>query len=518
LLLAGALCVQSVSAAQKNPSSGAAPTSPSAPTASVTAIRFWTLSNSTRIAVEVSEEVKFRFEKLSNPDRLAVDLSDSRMRLGEKAMNVVKIGDKLVKQVRVAQREPRVTRVVLDLEGPVEQEISLLSNPVRVLIEIRTAGPKKPSTEVTEAPAPPRPEEAPKTESAKRAKPEPARREPTAPEYSKPASGAESKAESAKRTRPEPVRREPAAPDSPKPAAEAPKTEIAKAEPVKTEEPAAAEPVIPPSSGEPNETPQPAKPNTGGRRSLTRALGLKVGRVVLDAGHGGHDHGTTGPTGLAEKELVLDVTLRLGALIEQRMGAEVIYTRSTDVFIPLEERPAIANRNKADLFLSIHANASTVRNISGAEVYYLNFTTSRESMDVAARENAGHGKSVSELRELIQRIALSDKLDESRDFAARVQSSLFSTWTKMTSNTRNRGVKKAPFVVLIGASMPSVLAEIGFISNPRDEAMLRKPDQRQRLAEALFKGIQQYAASLGQTQALADSSVHAIRPDVSAAK
>jgi N-acetylmuramoyl-L-alanine amidase len=482
----------------------------------VTAVRFWTLANSTRIAVEVSQEVKFRFERLSNPARLAVDLSDSRMRLGSKSMNTVKIGDKLVKQVRVAQKEPRLTRVVLDLEGPVEQEISLLSNPVRVVIEVRPLGQKKGTSEVTEAVPPARPEEAPKTETAKRAKPEPVRREPTAPEYSKPAVP-ETRTETTKRAKPEPVRREPA-PEPAKTAVEAPKTETAKAEAVKTEEPVVTEPVIPPSSGEPNETPLPAKPNSGGRRSLTRALGLRVGRVVLDAGHGGHDHGTTGPTGLAEKELVLDVTLRLGALIEQRLGAEVIYTRSTDVFIPLEERPLIANRNKADLFLSIHANASTVRNISGAEVYYLNFTTSRESMDVAARENAGHGKSVSELRELIQKIALSDKLDESRDFAARVQSSLFSTWTKMTTATRNRGVKKAPFVVLIGASMPSILAEIGFISNPRDEAMLRKPDQRQRLAEALFKGIQQYAASLGQTQALADSSAHTARPDVSAAK
>lgn len=482
------------SAATKAPSTTAA-----APAAAVTAIRFWTLPTSTRIAVEVSEEVKFRFERLANPARLAVDLSETRVRLGGKSHNTVPIGDKLVKQVRVAQKEPRLTRVVLDLEGPVEQEISLLSNPVRVLIEVRPAGTRKAATEVSEAKPPVRPEDTPKPEPTRRAKPEPVRREPTAPEYSKPA-----------------VAVELSKPETPK--VETPKTEIAKAEPAKKEEPEVAAPVIPPSSGEPDATPEPARPNSGGRRSLTRALGLKVSRVVLDAGHGGHDHGSTGPTGLAEKDLVLDVTLRLGALIEQRLGAEVIYTRTTDVLIPLEERPLIANRNKADLFLSIHANASTLKNISGAEVYYLNFTTSKESMDVAARENAGHGKSVSELRELIQKIALSDKLAESRDFAARVQSSLYSTWAKMAPTTRNRGVKKAPFVVLIGASMPAVLAEIGFISNARDEGMLRKPDQRQRLAEALFRGIQQYAASLGQSQALADAKAQAGRPDASVAK
>jgi N-acetylmuramoyl-L-alanine amidase len=240
-----------------------------------------------------------------------------------------------------------------------------------------------------------------------------------------------------------------------------------------------------------------------------------VERVVIDPGHGGHDHGTTGPTGLTEKDLVLDVSLRLGALVEQRMGSQVIYTRSNDTYIGLEERAVLANKNRADLFISIHANSTTYRNISGAEVYYLNFTTSKEATEVAARENAGAGKSVFELRELIQKIALKDRLEESREFATRVQASLASTWSKMDSTAQNRGVKKAPFVVLIGASMPSVLAEIGFISNPRDEALLRKADQRQRLAEALYKGIQQYADSLGQGTQAVVSAQPSVRSDSS---
>jgi N-acetylmuramoyl-L-alanine amidase len=465
-------------AAQKPPV--AAPAS----AAAVTSVRFWSLGNTTRVAVEVSGEVRFKYEKLSGPDRLAVDLTESRMKLGEKALYVVRVGDKLVRQIRVAQKDPQVTRVVLDLEGPVEQEISQLSNPSRIMIEVRAPGSKANETVVSQsrvgvekldAPPPPQPKpERPKPESP--APPAPARTE-------LPSGGV---------VRAEPKPSAPPPDRSPTRPSEAPARAQAEPDP--------PPPVVPPSSNAPDNTPPAARPNAGGSRSLTRALGLKIGKVVLDPGHGGHDHGTTGPSGLAEKELVLDVTLRLGALLEQRMGAEVIYTRNSDVFIPLDERPAIANQSHADLFLSIHANATTFRNISGSEVYFLNFTTSKEALDVAARENAGHGKSISELRELIQKIALKDRIEESQEFAARVQASLSSTWSKMNPTARNRGVKKAPFVVLIGTSMPSVLAEIGFVSNPRDEALLKRPDQRQRLAEALFKGIEQYAASLGQTR------------------
>lgn len=229
---------------------------------------------------------------------------------------------------------------------------------------------------------------------------------------------------------------------------------------------------------------------------MTRALGLKIRRVVLDPGHGGHDQGSAGPTGLLEKELVLDVALRLGELITANLGSEVVYTRNDDQFVPLETRTKIANESRADLFVSIHANSSTIRTVSGVETYFLSFTTSKDAMDVAARENATSERSVFELRDLLQKIALQEKIEESREFAARVNSALYRVWSP-TGPTRNRGVKKAPFVVLIGASMPSILTEIGFLSNPRDERELRKPETRQKIAEALFKGISQYADSLG---------------------
>jgi N-acetylmuramoyl-L-alanine amidase len=239
--------------------------------------------------------------------------------------------------------------------------------------------------------------------------------------------------------------------------------------------------------------------STGGS-SLTRALGLKVGRIVIDPGHGGHDQGTQGARGLLEKDLVLDVALRLGKLVEERMNAEVIYTRTDDTFIPLEGRTALANEKKADLFLSIHANSSPIPRIAGVETFYLNFTDSKEAMDVASRENASSQKSIYELQDLIHKITLHEKLDESREFASRIQSALFTFTSRNVPNEKNRGIKKAPFVVLIGANMPSVLAEIGFLTNSREETQLKKPDYRQKLADALYRGVSRYAESLSHFQ------------------
>jgi N-acetylmuramoyl-L-alanine amidase len=226
---------------------------------------------------------------------------------------------------------------------------------------------------------------------------------------------------------------------------------------------------------------------------------VKLGRVVLDPGHGGQDTGTVGPGGLEEKTLVLDVAQRLGALITQRLGSEVVYTRTDDTFVPLEARTELANEKRADLFLSIHANSSRLRGISGSEVYYLNFTTSASALEVAARENATSEKSIHELQSLLQKIALKEKVQESREFAATIQTALYAGLWRGRS-VKNRGVKQAPFVVLIGAQMPSVLAEIAFLSNPRDEAQLKRSEYRQRVAEALYKGVAQYASTLSHFQ------------------
>jgi N-acetylmuramoyl-L-alanine amidase len=230
---------------------------------------------------------------------------------------------------------------------------------------------------------------------------------------------------------------------------------------------------------------------------LTRALGLKIGRIVIDPGHGGHDTGTIGPTGLMEKDLCLDVALRLGKIIQQRLpGADIVYTRSDDTFIPLEERTNLANQAKADLFISIHANSSQDQAARGVETYYLNLKGSPEAMEVAARENASSQDGVHDLEDLVKKIARNEKIGESKEFAEDIQDSLAKRMQKASRTVKNRGVRKAPFVVLIGADMPSILTEISFLSNPSDEKLLKQPEYRQRVAEGLYQGVASYLQSM----------------------
>jgi N-acetylmuramoyl-L-alanine amidase len=228
---------------------------------------------------------------------------------------------------------------------------------------------------------------------------------------------------------------------------------------------------------------------------MARQLGLGVSRIVIDPGHGGHDPGARGANA-SESEIVLDVALRLEKLLKKEPGFEVVMTRNTDVFIPLEERTAIANRANADLFLSIHANASRNRSARGVETYFLNFATNSEAEAVAARENAASGQAMNNLPRIVQAIALNNKLDESRDLAGRVQESMVSRLQSQNKEVRNLGVKQAPFVVLIGASMPSVLAEISFLTNQQEGQLLKNQNYRQRIAQALFDAVTQYQQSL----------------------
>lgn len=259
---------------------------------------------------------------------------------------------------------------------------------------------------------------------------------------------------------------------------------------------------------EPAAPPQAAAALASGGSSLTRALGLKIGCVVLDAGHGGHDTGTVGADGLQEKNVVLDVALRLGKLLRQRLGLRVVYTRSDDTFIPLEQRTAIANRVHADLFVSIHGNSNPDPAAAGVETYYLDLTDNRQAMAVAARENAGSEADVHDLSSLVRKIALNDKMQESHELARDVETNL-----ARVSGQENRGVKTAPFVVLIGARMPSVLAEISFLSNRGDDHKLHAAAYRQELAEGLYEGIHRYVRSLSSA-----GTVLAERPDADAVK
>lgn len=445
--------------------------------ANVTGVRFWTLPETTRVVVEISQDFTFRSDRVPTPSRLFFDISGARPKLGTRGQHTVAVNDKLLRQIRVAETQPGTTRVVFDLETDVDYVASQLAAPHRLIVELRPAGPKLPPQismsvtggQVLARKEPPLPDVTADDLKIPPRSPDPGRLlSATTP--------AETKIPA---VLPQPPR---AVPPQPLPEAPPAKVTLAKRQ----------APVFAP--------PKPAALPKHSQGSLTRVLGLKVGRIVLDPGHGGHDTGTIGPGGLAEKDLVLDVVKRLGALIETRLGSQVVYTREDDSFIPLEARTEIANQQKADLFLSIHANSSPVRNASGVETYYLNFTTDQAALEVAARENATAQMGVHDLGDVIQKIALRDKVDESREFAGRLQRSLYAASLKANGRTRNRGVKKAPFVVLIGARMPSVLAEIGFVSNPKDESLMKKPEHRQRLAEGLFRGLQQYAATLSQFQ------------------
>jgi N-acetylmuramoyl-L-alanine amidase len=416
----------------------------------VTAVRFWTLPEATRIAIETNGEFRFRSDKLENPDRIFFDLLGAKPRMGVKGIHVTPVGDKLLKRIRVAETQPGMTRIVLDLETAVDYVSSQLSNPDRLVIELRAVGSHPISTSRPAPEIPKAPEAAPTPQPTTISVLE----KPTVAEVKVPATY--------------PIPPEPA----PLP-----------------------KPVTPPALA--------AKRNSSGDRTLIRALGLKIGRVVIDPGHGGHDQGSTGPGGLLEKDLVLDVAQKLGKLIEDRLGSEVIYTRDDDTFIPLESRTELANEKKADLFLSIHANSSPYPNVSGIETYYLNFASTRDAMDIASRENAGSQKAVHDLGDIIETITRHDKAEESKDFAGKMQTALYSVAVRSNPSARNRGVKKAPFVVLIGATMPSILVEIGFISNSREESLLKRSDHRQKLAEALYKGVARYAETLSHFQVAA---------------
>lgn len=248
----------------------------------------------------------------------------------------------------------------------------------------------------------------------------------------------------------------------------------------------------------------PASTTSGGDYGLARQLGLGVSRVVIDPGHGGHDPGAKA-NGVEEAELVLDVALRVEALL-QKAGVDVVLTRRTDEFIPLEERTAIANREGADLFLSIHANAARRTTARGVETYFLNFATNPEAEAVAARENATSAGSMGSLPKLVQQITLNAKVKESREFAQIVQTSMIRGMRQVNKTVQDLGVKQAPFVVLIGAQMPSVLAEISFVTNKSEATLLKRDAYKQRIAQSLADSILKYQASLKKSTGLVAST------------
>ena len=534
----------------------------SGPLASVSGIRHWSTASYTRVAIDLGDEVQYEAARVPSPDRIFFDLHGAHLAADLVGKSFAVTDDGFLKRIRVSQSAPDVARVVLDVNDVTEYSAFLLPNPYRLIIDIHGRRESAPTQQLATVDTPAaRTAAVPNTHAVRAGSPadvntlseQPGKIEATSNPTSQPiaatVSGRERSAElsqpvstastlpassptsagvaqksTSSSSRPETSPRHPEVGPS---AAGANSATAADGRVVGDPSPAATARAVASAKkasrkgskstvvADSNPVADPATParaalkTADGQTSLVRALGLKINRIVIDAGHGGHDSGTLGVDGLQEKDVVLDVALRLGTLLHDKLGAEVIYTRSDDTFIPLETRTAIANKAQADLFLSVHANSSPDSSARGVETYYLNFTQQADALEVAARENAVSGQSIHQLSDLVRKITLKDKIAESREFATDVEGSLFAGLARAPENLRanvdssdrlkDRGVKKAPFVVLIGANMPSILAEISFVTNPRDAAQLRQPEYKQRVAESLYKGVARYVGSLSST-------------------
>jgi N-acetylmuramoyl-L-alanine amidase len=443
-----------------------------APRAVLTDIQRVVLQESVRITLELDREVGYHEERIAGPDRVFFDLRGAQL-AGPLVDKVLTYSDDIVRQIRTGRHPNGTVRVVVDLQGVARYSVFTLYNPYRVIIDceraaavpVRQATVTPPARIATDPgldkPAPPLPP-APAVTAAKAAAPAVT----AAPVATAPAPAAER------------VDGGPASGTSPLPAS-----------PI-ADSAAPAAPAAPMLNG-------------AGGFSLSRQLGLGVSRIVIDPGHGGHDPGASGH-GIKEAELTLDVALRLEKLLQDEMGIDVVLTRRTNVYVPLEERTAIANREGADLFLSIHANASRNNAATGVETYFLSFAATADAEAVAARENSASERAMHNLPDIIKAIALNNKLDESRDLASMVQESMVTRLRKSNRAIRNLGVKKAPFVVLIGAGMPSVLAEISFLTNRQEAQLLKTPAYKQKIAEALHEAVMKYRRALKRQAAIAD--------------
>ncbi len=430
--------------AEPSPADSAATSKGTAgPAGSIIALREVTrtaLPGGTRVTLEMDAESNYHVERLDNPRRVFFDLQGVRP-VASLLDATMTFDTDVVREIRLGRHPQNTTRVVMDMEGVDSYSVFRLYNPYRLVVDFRATAPR------------------PAADSAAGAVP--------GPETPQVASLA-----------PAPLD---ADPPSVRPVADT----ASAAPPLPSRPVASPTPLTPPAL--------PAA-NGNGKFSLSRQLGLGISRIVIDAGHGGHDPGAQG-SGVREAELVLDVAQRLARLVAGK-GIEVVMTRDSDVFIPLEERTAIANREGADLFLSIHANAARNTKAHGVETYFLNFASNPEAEAVAARENSASARSMHSLPEIVRAIALNNKLDESRDFADMVQHSMVRRLSARNKTLRDLGVKQAPFVVLIGAVMPSVLAEISFVTNRQEAQLLKTSAYRQQIAEALLDAVLRYQESL----------------------
>ncbi len=369
-------------------------------------MKHWSNPDYTRISLELDRDVTWETHELGKgsadkPGRVYIDLN--RARLG-KGVKDITIGDGLLKGVRIGQYKPDMVRVVLDTENIRDYKVFPLSEPSRLVIDVR----------------------------------------------------GERRAEIS--------RLEQSISNKQEPASEARHEGVAEAE---------------------------RKPKQAKKTAIS-----KIRRIVVDPGHGGHDPGATGANGIQEKDVVLSIGLKLRSLLKEELGLDVVMTRSTDVFIPLEERTAIANKVNADLFVSVHANAAANRNASGIETYYLNLAKTEKAAQLAAKENGTSLEKVSVLQAILFDLMANYKLNDSAHLAEEVQKSLHKKVHGIHADVKNLGVKQGPFYVLVGATMPSILVETAFLSNAQEEARLKDPAYQEMTAEGILEGVRGYIASL----------------------
>jgi len=415
------------------------------------------LQDSVRVTLSLDREVPYSDERIAGPDRVFFDLKGAQL-AAPLVDKILSYSDDIVRQIRTGRHPNGTIRVVLALDGVARYSVFTLYNPYRVVIDCERA------TAVT----------------VKQATVTPPARVAANPGLD-------------------------TATPQPPPAAASSAPNVQASAPLPEKRAAVA---LPPAPAPPSVTPDPAAPavplsNGAGGFSLSRQLGLGISRIVIDPGHGGHDPGANGH-GIREADLTLDIALRLEKLLQDEAGIEVALTRRGNVYVPLEERTAIANRESADLFLSIHANASRNTAAHGIETYYLSFASTADAEAVAARENSASERAMHNLPDIIKAIALNNKLDESRDLASMVQESMVTRLRRSHKGLRNLGVKKAPFVVLIGAGMPSVLAEISFLTNRQEAQLLKTAGYKQKIAEALHDAVMKYRRALKRQATIAD--------------
>jgi len=399
--------IQDSSGARKP--AGELPPAGDGPMTIVQGLRSWSNPGYTRIVIDADRKTRYKHHILKRdpsnkkPPRMYVDLMNSRLKNGIDTS--VPINDNLLSKVRAGQNQPDSVRVVIDIKSYKYYKIFNLSNPFRIVIDVRG-------------------------------------------EDQAMAKGGNS---------------------------------------------------IPVPGG----TKGPIGPN-----ALAKQLALGVKTIVIDPGHGGKDYGAPGYyKGVHEKRIVLDISKKLKKRIEQELNCKVYLTRSTDRYLSLEERTAIANTKNADLFISIHTNSAKDRRAYGIETYFLNLATDDEAIRVAALENQTSTKNISDLETILNDLMQNAKIHESKGLATSVQTSLNSHMRKSYNRIKNKGVKQAPFYVLLGAQMPAILVETSFISNPRECKRLTTEQYQNHLCDGIIKGIRKYIKEINPTALLRHNAV-----------